>query len=90
MMLWLLGNRDPAAFDSPNEFRLDRNHRPDTTFGGGAYICPGRNIVRMFCEIALAELARPEVDFAFTGSPKWSVASAIHEPLEARARISVR
>ena len=89
MMLWLLGNRDPEVFNAPNEFRLGRNHRPDTTFGGGSYICPGRNIVKMLCEVTLEELIRPGVDLAFTAQPRWAPASAIHEPIAAPARILI-
>jgi cytochrome P450 len=89
MMLWLFGNRDPEIYESPGEFRLGRVHRPDTTFGGGAYICPGRNIVKMFCQLALEECTRPGVEITFQSQPEWSTASAIHEPLRAPVVIEV-
>jgi cytochrome P450 len=78
-MAWLLGNRDPAAFDDPNVFRLDRIQRPQTTFGGGFYICPGRNIVRFLSEIVLTEVTSPSVEIEPTGAAEWKPATGLHE-----------
>ena len=89
MMLWLFGNRDPDVYDSPGEFRLGRGHRSDTTFGGGAYICPGRNIVKLFCQLALKECTCSGVEITFCSEPEWSTASAIHEPMRAPVVIEV-
>jgi cytochrome P450 len=60
-MVWIAGNRDPAAFPDPHAFRLDRPMRGDATFGGGAHICPGRNVARMLGETVIAGLTSPDV-----------------------------
>jgi cytochrome P450 len=87
-MVWLLGNRDPAAFDRPNEFELERPNRHQRTFGGGFYICPGRNVVKLVCETVLAALTEPSVELALAGPVSFVPGSALHEV--ARMPTSVR
>jgi hypothetical protein len=48
-------NRDPAVFDDPNEFRLDREHNRHITFGVGIHRCMGSNLARMELRVAIAE-----------------------------------
>jgi cytochrome P450 len=51
ILLWLVSGRDPKAFANPNEFVLDRGNRADQySFGGGPYICGGRNVARIVGE----------------------------------------
>jgi len=40
-LCWASANRDPAVFDSPDEFRLDRKPNPHIAFGSGAHTCIG-------------------------------------------------
>ena len=51
-------NRDPAVFDKPDEFRLDRGDNPHLAFAGGAHVCAGNSIARIEGQIALASLFR--------------------------------
>jgi cytochrome P450 len=49
-IMLLLGafNRDPAHFDDPNEFRIDRpNNREHVAFGRGVHTCPGAPLARV-------------------------------------------
>ena len=78
-MAWLLGNRDPDAFERPNAYELERSNRPQTTFGGGFYICPGRNVVKMLCEAVLTALTAPSVEIVATGDVSFVPGSALHE-----------
>jgi cytochrome P450 len=78
-MVWLLGNRDPAAFDRPSEYELERPNRRQRTFGGGFYICPGRNVVKLVCETVLEALAAPSVELALAGEVSFVPGSALHE-----------
>ena len=54
-------NRDPLVFDSPDEFRLDREggnnpERSHLAFAGGVHVCAGNSIARIEGQIALAGL----------------------------------
>ncbi len=49
-------NRDPRAFDAPDEFRLDRDPaelRKHVAFGLGHHFCPGAHLSRLEARIAL-------------------------------------
>ena len=49
-------NRDPAVFDDPDTFRLDRGDNPHLAFAGGVHVCAGNTIARIEGQIALAGL----------------------------------
>ncbi|KUI04449.1 cytochrome P450 [Mycobacterium sp. IS-3022] len=57
LLLWGAANRDPAQFDNPDEFRLDRpagkNH---ISFGKGAHFCVGAALARLEARIVLGQL----------------------------------
>jgi cytochrome P450 len=55
-MHWSAANLDPAAFERPHEYVLDRPARGLMTFGSGPHLCPGRNIARLVGELALRRL----------------------------------
>lgn len=54
----LLGsaNRDAAAFESPDEMRLDRDPNPHVAFGVGVHFCIGAPLARMELAESLATL----------------------------------
>jgi cytochrome P450 len=52
-------NHDPAVFNHPEEFRLDRSPeelRKHLAFGRGAHVCPGAQLSRLEAQIALNAL----------------------------------
>jgi cytochrome P450 len=62
-------NRDPAAFDRPNEVIIDREENRHAAFGLGVHRCAGSHLARMELRVALEvwlenfpgfELADPE------------------------------
>ena len=54
LLLWGAANRDPAQFDAPHEFRLDRPQgKGHITFGKGAHFCVGAALARMEAQIVL-------------------------------------
>jgi cytochrome P450 family 144 len=57
LLLWGAANRDPAHFDTPNEFRLDRaGGKGHITFGKGAHFCVGAALARLEAQIVLGML----------------------------------
>jgi cytochrome P450 len=53
-LLWGAANRDPAQFDNPDEFRLDRpKGKGHITFGKGAHFCVGAALARLEAHIVL-------------------------------------
>jgi cytochrome P450 len=57
LLLWGAANRDPAQFDAPNEFRLDRpGGKGHITFGKGLHFCIGAALARLEAQIVLREV----------------------------------
>jgi cytochrome P450 len=69
LLLWGAANRDPAHFETPGEFRLDRSEvKGHISFGRGAHFCVGAALARLEALIVLrllldrtSEIRAPEV-----------------------------
>lgn len=55
LMNFPAANRDPEAFESPDEVVLDRAHNRHVAFGSGIHRCAGSNLARMELQVALEE-----------------------------------
>jgi hypothetical protein len=51
-------NHDPAAFDAPDEFRIDREVNRHVAFGLGIHRCLGSNLARLELLVSLQEWLR--------------------------------
>lgn len=49
-------NRDPARFDRPDEFDLDRQARTHVAFGYGTHFCIGNSVARALGQVVLEEM----------------------------------
>jgi len=59
MLMWGAANRDPAVFENPEQFRLDRdNYQKHMAFGAGVHRCVGAPLARMEMRITLEEVLR--------------------------------
>ena len=57
LLMWGAANRDPAHFEAPNEFRLNRsNAKGHVTFGKGVHFCVGAALARLEARIVLGML----------------------------------
>ena len=71
-------NRDPAVFDEPDRFRLDRTGPAPVAFGYGAHYCLGSALAQLELTVALREvLARQPV---ICGAVTWRDTPAIRGP----------
>ncbi|WP_375504419.1 cytochrome P450 [uncultured Jatrophihabitans sp.] len=59
MLLWGAANRDPLVFESPEEFRVDRdNAHKHISFGAGVHRCVGAPLARLEMRVVLEEVLR--------------------------------
>ena len=59
-------NRDPEAFDRPNEVILDREANRHFAFGVGIHRCLGSNLARMELRVAIQTWLERIPDFELT------------------------
>lgn len=70
LMSLAAANRDPARFDDPDSFDIDRPQRGHLAFGHGAHFCLGAHLGRAEAEIALATLFEMLPDLRLTTPPE--------------------
>ncbi len=63
LMNFPAANRDPDAFEDPDQVILDRAHNRHVAFGSGIHRCAGSNLARMELRVALEEWLRRIPDF---------------------------
>jgi cytochrome P450 family 144 len=57
LLMWGAANRDPAQFEAPNEFRLNRSGaKGHVTFGKGVHFCVGAALARLEAHIVFGML----------------------------------
>jgi cytochrome P450 len=77
MVLNGAANRDPAHFDQPDEFRVERaNAREHLAFGRGVHSCPGGSLARLETRVSIERLLDRTAEIR--------IAEAHHGPPEAR------
>jgi cytochrome P450 len=69
LLLLGAGNRDPARFAEPDEFRPGREPQGSLSFGAGAHFCLGAALARLEAGIALPMLLRRFPDMTLAGPP---------------------
>jgi len=62
-------NRDPRAWDRPDEFDIARDVRGHAAFGYGIHACVGQMMARMEAQSLLAAFARRVESFEIIGEP---------------------
>ncbi|GLZ29231.1 cytochrome P450 [Lentzea sp. NBRC 105346] len=70
-VVFLLGsaNRDPAAYNDPHAFVLDRSRTPLASFGFGSHFCIGAGLARLEGEIVFGTLLEHFPGIALSGKP---------------------
>lgn len=57
-LCWASANRDAAAFEQPDEIRLDRKPNPHLAFGAGAHLCLGAAHARLIIRLLLENVSQ--------------------------------
>jgi len=72
LSLWYpSANRDPAVFERPNDFEVERDNRNQLAFGYGGHMCLGQHLAILEVECFFRELL-PRLDWIeFAGDPEW-------------------
>ncbi|WP_431238932.1 cytochrome P450 [Mycolicibacterium aichiense] len=72
LLLWGAANRDPAHFDNPAEFRLDRPAgKGHITFGKGAHFCVGAALARLEAHIVIGQLVERTATLGAAEVGRW-------------------
>ena len=71
------GNRDEEIFDSPFEFRVDRDVKKQVAFGHGVHLCLGMHLARMEIRALFNELLPRLKSIELTGEPKHTRANFV-------------
>jgi len=74
LMNFPAANRDPAAFERPDDVILDRAHNRHVAFGSGIHRCAGSNLARMELRVAIEEWLKriPEFRIAEGAEVTWA------------------
>jgi cytochrome P450 len=80
-------NRDPAQFDRPDEFDIDRGAVGHVTFGHGAHYCMGAHLARLEVSVALNQLldVAPRIELA--GQVTWTTTPSLSGPTSVPIRV---
>jgi cytochrome P450 len=81
-------NRDPLAFDNPDEYRADRNPRTHVGFGYGAHMCLGAPLARMEAQAVLRELVSQVSRISAANETIWSTHSSLRGPTHLPIRLT--
>jgi len=80
MLNYLSANRDEAAFDEPERFRLNRKTARSALFGQGVHTCLGQHLARLEMRIFFEELLSRVDSVEIAGKPQRSASIFIGGP----------
>ncbi|GAA5174524.1 methyl-branched lipid omega-hydroxylase Cyp124 [Pseudonocardia eucalypti] len=82
-------NRDPSAFEAPEELRLDRTPNEHVAFGaGGPHFCLGSHFGRIEAGEMMGQLLTRFPDLELTGAPTWLASNFISGPTHVPVRFT--
>ncbi|MDW3220517.1 MAG: cytochrome P450 [Acidimicrobiales bacterium] len=90
VLMWYAGsNRDPAVFDDPHTFRIDRSPNPQQSFGIGEHFCLGANLARLSLRLLFTELLGTIENVELEAPPRRLHSNLINGIKEMRIRYDV-
>ncbi|GAA3392720.1 cytochrome P450 [Cryptosporangium minutisporangium] len=89
LLLWAAANRDPKAFERPDEIDLERAPNRHMAFGVGQHRCLGSNHARVMFRVMVEQVLRRLPDFALAGEPvRYGDAAAVYALKELPVRFT--
>lgn len=73
-------NRDPLAYEDPDDYQVDRNPKQHIAFGYGRHMCLGAQLARMEAHAVLRELTRQASSIQAAGPTTWTANSSLRGP----------
>ena len=70
------GNRDPARYEDPDNFDVQRNNIKQLLFGGGIHVCLGNKLARLETRVALKTIFERFPKISLDGEPPFRGAPA--------------
>ena len=78
-MYYPAANRDPAKFDKPDRFQIDRsNAREHLSFGHGPHVCLGQRVANMQLESAFKHILGRFPNARWTGEQVLAQNNFVH------------
>ena len=72
LLLWGAANRDPAHFDDPNTFKLNRlSNKGHLSFGKGVHFCVGAALARLEAKVVLTHLIGRTSSLTVANTGRW-------------------
>lgn len=88
MLSFGAANRDPLAFDAPDEFRVQRNPKEHIAFGFGPHLCLGAQLTRMEAQAVLRELVKRTSRIEAVGETQWTTNSTLRGPARLHVKLT--
>ena len=85
-LLFGSANRDPGAFDRPDELDITRVENPHISFGAGIHFCLGAPLARVELESSFGTLLRRIPNMELAVEPEWKPAYIIRGLKELKVR----
>ncbi len=85
-LLFASANRDPAAFDRPDELVLDREPNPHLTFGAGIHFCLGAPLGRQELQVSFGTILERLPRLELVEEPRWKPGYVLRGLAELRVR----
>jgi cytochrome P450 len=80
LLSFAAANRDPLAYEEPDEYRVTRNPRTHVGFGYGTHMCLGAPLARLEAQAVLRELVDRVSEISAAGETIWSTHVSLRGP----------